>query len=276
MNPRLMCHPPASATTPKLNRFVKLDPGWIQAEVSGFDRFDPLVWISETPWWPASALSKAAAELIGHLWRHSVAVGTAARWLARNAVDAAPDAVAKAGLLANLGCWAVLAVEPDWLVRWWREPDAHARHQLEVSTFGTDLNNVGRSLAERRGFDPLAIDASWLHGEIGQTLSYAASKPTRLGFIREAFRWADQTPFSLAGSDSHRAWPAEPKLRILVAEVQARCSGTFVAADATAYEERMTRQNAGLRLRLAAERRELRGGSESCARYRPIGPLGDA
>jgi signal transduction histidine kinase len=55
--------------------------------------------------------------------------------------------------------------------------------------------------------------------------------------------------------------PSEPKLRILVAEVQARCSAPFSAPDATPHEERMTRQNARLRLRLAEERRESSGGA---------------
>ncbi len=48
--------------------------------------------------------------------------------------------------------------------------------------------------------------------------------------------------------------PPQHRLRILVAEVQARASAAFAAADATPHEERLTRQNARLLLRLAAER----------------------
>jgi signal transduction histidine kinase len=50
--------------------------------------------------------------------------------------------------------------------------------------------------------------------------------------------------------------PGEPRLRILVAEVQSRSGAPFVAPEATPYEERMTRQNARLRLELAEARRE--------------------
>ena len=45
--------------------------------------------------------------------------------------------------------------------------------------------------------------------------------------------------------------PTEPRLRILIAEVQSRCGSLFAAADATPHEERMTRQTARLTLRLA-------------------------
>ena len=58
-----------------------------------------------------------------------------------------------------------------------------------------------------------------------------------------------------AVAESIEAAPSDPRLRILVAEVQVRCSSKFVADDATPHEERMTRQNARLRLRLNASRR---------------------
>src|SRR5262249_34843775 len=44
------------------------------------------------------------------------------------------------------------------------------------------------------------------------------------------------------------------RLRVLIAEVQARCTAAFVAADATPQEERITRQNARLRLAVASLR----------------------
>ena len=44
--------------------------------------------------------------------------------------------------------------------------------------------------------------------------------------------------------------PAEPRLRILIAEVQSRCGSLFVAADATTHEEAMTPAVARLTLRL--------------------------
>jgi signal transduction histidine kinase len=46
--------------------------------------------------------------------------------------------------------------------------------------------------------------------------------------------------------------PSDPRLRILIAEVQSRTGGAFGDSDATTYEERITRQNAKLRLRLTA------------------------
>ena len=50
------------------------------------------------------------------------------------------------------------------------------------------------------------------------------------------------------------AMPSEPRLRILIAEVQARCGTPFAATDATLHEEKLSRQNARLRLLLASER----------------------
>ncbi len=84
-------------------------------------------------------------------------------------------------------------------------------------------------------------------------MNVAAASPERLAIIQEAYRWAEQTPWSL-GRPDHEPMPSEPRLRILMAEVQARCAGPFVDADATPHEERMTRQNARLRQRLAALR----------------------
>ena len=57
--------------------------------------------------------------------------------------------------------------------------------------------------------------------------------PTRLAYIQEACRWAEQTPWSLGAGSPPDGLSAEPRLRILVAEVQARTASAFVAADAT-------------------------------------------
>ncbi len=116
-----------------------------------------------------------------------------------------------------------------------------------------DLTDLGRRLAERWGCDPLVADAAWLHADRGGTLNAAAASPERLAILQEAFRWAEETPWSLARPD-HEPAPSEPRLRILMAEVQARCTGPLVDADATVHEERMTRQNARLRRQLAALR----------------------
>ena len=50
----------------------------------------PLKVTAETSWWPVSGSGGAAAEMIARLWRHSVAVSIAARWLARDAGDPDP------------------------------------------------------------------------------------------------------------------------------------------------------------------------------------------
>jgi signal transduction histidine kinase len=230
-----------------------LDPGWVLTRSMEIGRSGPLALIAQRTWWPRALSSGPAAELMDRLWRHSVAVGIAARGLAREAGDPAPDAVAAAGQLSSLGCWAVAAVEPEWLLAWWRLEDPRRRRQMENDDLGTDLGDLGRRLAERWGCDPLIADAAWLHADHGGALNSAASSPDRLAIVQEAYRWAEQTPWSLGRTD-HELTPSEPRLRILMAEVQARCLGAFVDADATPQEERMTRQNARLRRQLAALR----------------------
>ena len=110
--------------------------------------------IADTPWWPANLAAGPAADFLGRLWRHSAAVSLAARSLARDANDPDPDAVARAGLLCRLGWWAVAAVDPEWLARWWQEASPLDRRQREIADLGTDLDDLGRRLAERWGATP--------------------------------------------------------------------------------------------------------------------------
>ena len=215
-----------------------------------------LALIAETPWWPSSISTGPAADFLGRLWRHSAAVSLAAGSLARDAGDPDPEAVARAGLVCRLGWWAVAAVDPEWLVEWWQVASPFDRRQREIADLGTDLDDLGRRLAERWGCDDLTIDAAWLHGSHGPALLNAAAEPGRLAYIQQACRWAEQTPWSLAAATRPPGISVEPRLRSLVAEVQARTASAFVTADATAHEERMTRQNAKLRLLLAATRLE--------------------
>ncbi len=240
--------------TAKTRSICEIDPGWAQVHARASDRPSQLDLIAETSWWPVAAATGAAGEIIGRLWRYSVAVSIASRRLARDAGDPDPDAVASAGLLCRLGCWVVAAVEPEWLVRWWHEDGPIARRKREIAELGIDLDEFGRRQAERWGCNSLVIDASWLHGDHGPDLERAASQPARVAIIQEACRWAEQTPWSLGNPSLQDTMPAEPRLRVLVAEVQARCTAAFVAADATIQEERMTRQNARLRLLLATVR----------------------
>src|SRR5207248_1211126 len=110
-----------------------------------------------------------------------------------------------------------------------------------------------RRLAERWECEPLVVDSAWLHADHGGALNSAAARPDRLAFVQQAYRWAEQTPWSL-GHPRPEAPPSEPRLRILMAEVQAKCGAPFVDADATPHEEQMTRQNARLRRQLGAVR----------------------
>ncbi len=144
------------------------------------------------------------------------------------------------------------AVDPEWMVGWFAETDASARHQREIAQLGTDLSNLGRRLAERWGCDPLVADSAWLHSQSSNILNSAAADRDRLALIQQAFRCAEKTPWSLSPSADQENMPIEPRSRILVAEVQSRCGALFAAADATTHEEQMTRKTARLTLQLAA------------------------
>jgi HD-like signal output (HDOD) protein len=144
------------------------------------ERAGTLALIAERSWWSRVASSGPVAELLGRLWRHSVAIRIAARRLAREAGDPDPDAVARAGQLSGLGYWAVAAVEPEWLVSWWRQEDPNRRLQKERDELGSELVDLGRRLAERWDCDPLVVDAAWLHGDHGGALNSAAAEADRL------------------------------------------------------------------------------------------------
>ncbi|AMV38215.1 ATP-binding protein [Planctomyces sp. SH-PL62] len=230
---------------------LELDPGWLIAERSPERRGRVLRQAADSAWWPAALASGPAAEAVQQLWRHAVAASLACRNLAREHNDPDPAGLIRAGLLHGLGRWAVAAVDPDWLVRWMAEPDREARRRREVLDLGADLREIGRRLAERWGCEPLVVDAVWLHGEDDAALDAAAREPGRLALVREAVRRAESTPWAFDAPPGREAMPSAPHLRILVAEVQARCGAPFAADDATPHEERMTRENARLRLRLA-------------------------
>jgi signal transduction histidine kinase len=247
--------------TSKTRSICQLDPGWALPHSSMAEPVNPLALVAETPWWPGNLFGGPASEFLGRLWRHSVAVSLAAGSLARDANDPDPEGVARAGLLCRLGCWAVAAVDPEWMAQWWIERHQLDRRQREVADLGTDLDDLGRRLAERFECEPLAIDAAWLHDSHGRALLNSAAEPARLVYIQEACRWVEQTPWSLTAGSPPEGRLTEPRMRILVAEVQARTASAFVAADATSHEERMTRQNAKLRLLLAAARQERDGGA---------------
>ena len=191
-----------------------LDPGWVLAGAGNRRTSGQLALIAERSWWPPGASSGPLADILNRLWRHSVAVGIVARRLAREAGDPDPEAVGRAGQLCGLGWWAVAAVDPEWLASWWRQDDPGLREPMERADLGSDLDDLGRRLAERWGCDPLVVDAAWLHADRGGALNLAAASPERLAIIQEAYRSAEQTPWSLRGPDREtmpdRAPAADP------------------------------------------------------------------
>ena len=186
-----------------------------------------------------------------------MAVSQAARRLAREADDPESERVARAGLLHGLGLWAVAAVDPDWLASWLAEADPRRRREAERLALGTDLTSLGRTLAERWGCDPLVADAAWLHADRDCGLNETASDPIRLAYIQEAYACAERTPWALGTSPGREPGAADPRLRVLIAEVQVRCVSAFIEPDATQHEERLSRLNARLLREQETWREEL-------------------
>lgn len=247
-----------------------LDPGWVAAMRASPRPASPLHLIVDSAWWPSALASGRHAEAIQRLWRYSMAVGLASRTLARERGEADPDRLMRAGLLHGLARWAVAAVEPEWIVRWIDEPDPRVRRRWEIADLGADFGEVGRRLAERWACDPLIVDAAWLHADGDGAMNDAARDPGRLALIQEAVGWAEATPWSLGLAAPHEGAPADPRLRILIAEAQSKCGSMFAAADATSREERMTRENARLQLRIADLEKTR------ATQSRLIGALGEA
>ena len=234
---------------------TELDPGWVLARLREPGLSDPLAILANRGWWKSA--TESGAEAIGRLWRHAVAVSLAARRLAREASDPDPSVIGRAGLLHRLGLWALAAVDPERLAYWIATPDAERRRELEAIWLGADVASLGRTLAARWGCGPLVADAAWLHDESSGDLAACGDEPGRLALIRRAHAWAELTPWALSGPPSRDPGPLDPRVRLLMAEVQARCAGEFVEADATPREERLSRENAALRLgsdRLLRER----------------------
>jgi signal transduction histidine kinase len=241
--------------SPRLSIASDLDPAWVLARSRPSWTNDLLDLVAESSWWPST--TEAGKEALQRLWRHGVAVSQAARRLAREAGDADPSRIARAGFLHGLGRWAVAALDPEWFTAWLAEADAPARRERERQALGTEMTAIGRTLAERWGADPLVSDAAWLHADRDGRLNGCASDPGRLRLIQQAYAWAERTPWSLdARAEDREPGPTDPWLRVLIAEVQARCGRLFVEPDATPHEERLARSNARLRRELI----ELRGG----------------
>lgn len=240
---------PDWSDSPQLHPAAEIDPGWALAQARPGTPLDPLALVAERTWWPAARGPGAGA--LQRLWLHAVAVSQVARRLAREAGEADSARIARAGLLHGLGRWAVAALDPEWFATWLAEANPYRRRERERHLLGTELTTLGRALAERWGCDPLVADAAWLHADGDGSLNACGSDPDRLRLIQQAYAWAERTPWALAGPDGREPGPAEPRLRMLIAEVQVRCGAPFVEPDATPHEERLARSNARLRRHLA-------------------------
>ena len=272
---RALLEPADAPGTPAADaaRLAEVDPGWALAQSLAPARIgpDPLALVASLPWWPRP--SAEAAEALDRLWRHAVAASRAARRLAIEAGDIDPGRAARAALLHPLGYWAVAAADPEALAALLAEADPAARRALERRWLGTDAPTLGRDLAERWGADPAMVDASWLLVEPGAALGpRVAEAPETLAPLRKARAWADRTPWADRAEPGRGPGPPDPRLRLLRAEVEARCVGAFVAADASASEERLARSYAALRASQAAgvagqarDRRRLDAAAEALA-----------
>jgi signal transduction histidine kinase len=224
------------------------DPGWILSRHLAPGGADELAVLADRPWWPP--LAAAAAEAVQRLWRHSLAVSCAARRLALETGDRDPDTVARAGLLANLGYWAIASVDADRLAQLLAIPTAALRRERERLWLGVEAAELGRVLAEAWSGDATLIDAAWLHADSSHELTACAEDPARLVLIQRAYSWAERTPWSLFEPEPKPREPkaeADTRLRLLTAEVQARSGSGFVEAIWSPNEEQLTRSNARLR-----------------------------
>lgn len=242
---------PELLASPRFRAGSELDPGWVLAEAHPGASFRPLELVETSSWW--SIRSGAATDALHRLWRHAVAVSQAAQRLARERGDgeAGVTRLARAGLLHGLGSWALAALEPEWLVEWFSVPDRRERRSLEVRHLGMEVPSIGRYLAERWGCDPLVADAAWLHGDLDGRLNAGAADGQGLALVQQAFALAERTPWALFGGEPRQGAGTDPRLRLLIAEVQVRCGTPFLEPDATVHEERLARSHARLRRELA-------------------------
>jgi len=244
--------PESSSPIPQLPPSTTTDPAWIiELSRSKGSSPDPLATLAGHRWWPVSASSGPIATAITRLWRHSTAVSFASRRLARDAGDPDPEAVTRAGLLHSLGLWALAAVSPEALVAWTEAPDASTRRDLERRWLGVEASSLGRALAVRWGCESLVVEAAWLHADLDADLNVCSDQPVRLTLIQQAYAMASKTPWAPGAEQARDSGAIDPWVRVLTAEVQARCGGSFVEADSSPREERLTRDNARLRLEQA-------------------------
>ncbi len=235
--------------SPRWRSITDLDPAWALSASRQRSLQNPLAMVADSAWWPLT--SRDGLDAICRLWRHSVAVGLAARRIARETQDAEADRLALAGFLNGLGLWVAASLDPEWLARLLAINDPAERRAFEVAGLGQEAGALGRDLAERWGCDPLVVDAAWLHAESDRGLDSVADDPPRLAMIQKAYRLAERTPWALFGQDAREIGSHDPRVKLLTAEVQSRCGGPFLDTDVSPREEKLSRSNARLLLKVA-------------------------
>lgn len=123
-------------------------------------------------------------------WKHALAVGCAARRIARarRELGVDPEDAFVAGLLHDLGKVALDAVFPKAYARIAARAD-HARGDIADServVLGTDHTLAGRRLAERWGLPRDIQEVIWLHHLSSETLPSSINKPHLVAAIQLA------------------------------------------------------------------------------------------
>jgi signal transduction histidine kinase len=239
----LLNHPQSDATALSLEKLGSIDPGWALQRLAPRGEPWPLGRIADRAWWTAETPA------LGKLWRHGVAASCAARKLAVESGGLEPEIAARLGLLHSFGLWGIAAVAPELLSDLLSITDPLRRADEERRAIGTDSSTLGRELAERWGAGPILAEAAWLHADLANNLQQCATAGSRIDLIQQAHAWAERTPWALSPPAIPDPNASDPRLRILVAEVQIRCGAGFVSDDATAHEERLTRAHASLLMR---------------------------
>jgi signal transduction histidine kinase len=149
-------------------------------------------------------------------------------------------------------------VDPERLASLLSFSDTAQRRAQERALFGLEAASLGRDLAERWGGDSLLADVVWLHADLATDLHTCSANPDVVRMIQKAYAWAERTPWALgAAPASEPGGGLDPRVRLLIAEVQVRCAGAFVAADSSPHEEKVSRAHARLLVHTAElERRE--------------------
>lgn len=238
----------------------RLDPGWalrrLRSSAGPVRDPQPLSWVADDPGWtgPDGRLTSGVSGLLDQLWRHSVVVGLAAGRLAEHAGLADAGRCERIGLLQGLGLWALAATVPDCLIPVMRLDPPLRRARLRAD-LGIDPGLLGRRLAVSWGAPADLVDATWLAEPRTVRPSQAARYPDRLAPIRDAYRLAELSRWSL-WSDDRAEQPRDRRIVAwLEAEAERLCAPGFLA-ESDPFADRLAREHARLRLQQRQEQGE--------------------